>query len=162
MGDYAAATLTLYGVIDKQDELLAILEGGWGVEWGGGGALRPEDLIEGVELTDTECPVGWTFEGCGEGLRTLGVSYFFAQEAKYEFDGTIEAFTPELGTFESPAGQEGGVHVPAEWVESAIERACDHDELCRELHRLTGQAWTTAFAQLAKASSRDAAEPSPS
>ena len=162
MGDYAAATLRLHGVTERQDAILAVLESGWGLEWGGGGSLRPENLVEGVELTDTDCPVGWIFEGCGEALRALGVSYYFAQEAKYEFDGTTEAFTPELGVFESPAGQEGGVHVPAEWIESAIERATDHGELCRELHRLTGHAWITAIERLAKASSQDAAEPSPS
>ena len=161
MGDYAAATLRLYGVTGKQDEILATLESGWGLEWGGV-ALRPEDLVEGVELTDTDCAVGWTFEGCGEVLRELGVSYFFAQEAKYEFDGTVEAFTPELGVFESPAGQEGGVQVPAEWIESAIERATDHGELCRELRRLTGHAWSQAFEHLAAATSRRAAAPSES
>jgi hypothetical protein len=58
LGDYAAATLTLYGVSGKQEQILEVLESGWSPEWGAAGALEASDLIEGVELCDTDCSVG--------------------------------------------------------------------------------------------------------
>jgi hypothetical protein len=149
MGDYAAATLRLYGVSGKQEQILEVLESGWNLEWGVGGALEASDLIEGLELCDTDCSVGWILGGCGTALAALGVTYQFCQEAKYEFDATVEIFTPPLGTFQSSGSQMGEVLVPAAWIERAIDEASALPALREALWRFTGRAWTAALSELA-------------
>lgn len=147
MGDYAAASLTLYGVTGKETELLGVLESGWGLEWGSA-ALRASDLVEGIELTDPQCRVGWTFEGCGAALGELDISYHFCQEAKYDFDGTIELFTRELGTFQCMGSQSAAVLVPAEDIETVLQTVQLLDEVRESLGRFTGRTWTAAFTAL--------------
>lgn len=155
MGDYAAATLTLYGVTGKEAHVLAVLDNGWALEWGGGGPLATTDLAEGVELYDADCNVGWIFDGCGTDLAELGITYEFCQDAKYEYNGTVEICTPEPGVFQSPGSQEGEIHVPAAWIEHAIEEATTLDALCDALWRLTGHSWTAALVALASAHPAD-------
>jgi hypothetical protein len=152
MGDYAAATLILHGVSGKEQQVLEVLESGWSIEWGAGGALTASHLTDVIELVDDQCSVGWIFDGCGSSLIELGIVYEFQQDARYEYDGTVEMFLPGLGVFQSPGSQEGEVHVPAPWIEKAIEASETLDTLREALWRLTGKAWHDAFRELASAS----------
>jgi hypothetical protein len=102
MGDYAAATLTLIGVSGKEQQVLEVLESGWCLEFGAGGALALSDLSDEIELCDDQCSVGWIFDGCGSSLVDLGVAYEFCQDAKYEYDATVEIFLPGLACSSLP------------------------------------------------------------
>jgi hypothetical protein len=150
MGDYAAATLTLIGVSGKEQQVLEVLESGWCLEFGAGGALALSDLSDEIELCDDQCSVGWIFDGCGSSLVDLGVAYEFCQDAKYEYDATVEIFLPGLGVFQSPGSQEGEVHVPAPWIERAIDESESLDQLREALWRLTGKTWRDALLERAK------------
>ena len=149
MGEYSYAKLRPFGVEGHETEVAALFaeHGFKGYELDG----KPTDSIaDGVEFINEQARIGIE-EWVGFGLRELGVSYELQQDGKYEYDGFVEMFTPELGTFSSSSSDDTLVLVSATSLDRAIDTELTCEALGAAIEKLTGRAWRRHFEQLTKA-----------
>lgn len=129
--------MTIYACPEhnRQAVLDAIRAAGFEVGWG----MVPEEQHLSLRQTysDTEAALGVESE-LGPTLEELGATYAIQQDAKYEFDGVVRMYAPDLGVFEGIGSQDGRVLVEAELVDDVAQRVLRVE---RALNRLTGKDW---------------------
>jgi hypothetical protein len=107
--------------------------------------LRAEDIVDGGCYCDDEANLA-VLTDLGNELQRAGISYIGAQDAKYEYDGEVHMFTPELGLFRSTGSNGGEVLVTSTDLDQALERAGeDLSALRTDIEGFTGKAWTDAL-----------------
>jgi hypothetical protein len=124
MGDRSQANLTLYGVAGVEVQLSELLSD-WQTDWG---TFSPPDVshfVEGCEVVDDERSVGaaWDEGDLWTAIEGLGVSYWFEQDAKYEWPAVERMFTPELGSFIEDSLGEAGVAIPGYQIDGVVDEA---------------------------------------
>jgi hypothetical protein len=161
MGDYAPASITIYTCPDQATahQVISILE-----RWG----FHPDPFIEGPKFTlGEELYAGETgllvCEEAGAALHDLGVTFLIAQDAKYEYEGTVAMGVPGLDLFVGPGNGDGEPMLAAAAIEDLITEAggdfdwddvvADQDTAAEVLDRLvaslraeTGSAHSAAIA----------------
>jgi hypothetical protein len=148
MSDRAQAEVILFGVAGKEEALVEIFAD-WQTEWGlWTSAPALDHFTEGCIVMQDEAVLGIEDE-IGAELRELGVSYWFTQDAKYEYPATTEMFTPELGHFNSPQNGEGAVLIYGYRIDQLIKEADgSFTELKVLLNKATGRAHRDAMEAL--------------
>jgi hypothetical protein len=159
MGDYSQASVTVYGVAGKEAELAEALDAAeLQVDWGRHAGVEASDVVEGHTFCEDEARLDFC-DKMAKALEPLGISYWANQDAKYEFDGTVRMYTPELGSFEGTGSQEGESLLYGSVVDSVVDAAMsatpDPAEaltlLVEGLNALTGRAHRQHFYELAAA-----------
>jgi hypothetical protein len=129
-----------------KEQLVAELleEHGFGTDWASY-TVRAEDIVDGGCYCDDEANLA-VLTDLGNELQRAGISYIGAQDAKYEYDGEVHMFTPELGLFRSTGSNGGEVLVTSTDLDQALERAGeDLSALRTDIEGFTGKAWTDAL-----------------
>jgi hypothetical protein len=164
MGDRAPATVTVYNVKGREDDVAGVLtDYGFASDYDGSHVTTLKEVVNGATFVVDEASLGVCTE-LGADLAALGVSYRATQDAKYEYDGEVRMYTPELGTNICTASQDGDILVAGSDVEKLVDvirsyvsgeiepdTATMHDlrEAVDRGDLLTGRKWTLALAALA-------------
>jgi hypothetical protein len=162
MGDRSAACFTVYHTSGKEKAIVELFQG-YGFVNESRDLIEEEDVRNGASFVNDEVSIGILGE-VGPDLERMGVSYRGAQDAKYEFDGTVRYFTPELGSEEFTGNNDGSMLVYASDVTKITEKL---SKLCEagaegswsvtigdigaciiELNKMTGRAYIDAFKAL--------------
>lgn len=115
-----------------------------------------ESIIDGVKFISEEARIGIE-DWVGFGLRELGISYQLQQDAKYEYAGFVEMFTPELGVFSGSSSDDSLVLVGEKSLDTAVDESGSIVALREAIDKLSGRAWRRHFAQLTTALKAEAA-----
>ena len=70
-----------------------------------------------------------------------GCSFVLWEDPKYEWLGSVEAYTPELGRFTAECDANGTPVLTPEAIKAMIDKAADLDALREAMARATGAAW---------------------
>ena len=124
MSDNAPATLTIYGVEGKENDIAQLLsDESFGTVWGEY-STSADQVLNGETYVSDEADIR-SIDSLGTAFEGLGLSYVISQDAKYEYDGIIYMYTPELGTFVGTANQTGTVTVSAPTLVEKVLRPLD-------------------------------------
>jgi hypothetical protein len=163
MSDRSPAKITIYNVKGSEEEIAGILSGySFSVNYDSSYETFAEEVKDGVTLVNDDLSIGGAYE-LGRELETLGVAYRASQDARYEYDGMVRMFTPELGGVDLSAAQDGDAMVEAGAVTKLIDvvrsyisgeieadTATMHDlrAIVKEGDLITGHQWTLALKAL--------------
>jgi len=155
MSDRAPASFTLYQTAGKEKAIAELfLDYGFDNE---GRAITETSIVDGVDLGIDEVGIGILSE-LGGALEALGVAYRGAQDAKYEYSGSVRYFVPGLGSRDFEGDNSGNVVVYARDVTTIANKLAAlyaGGELCvdageaakivAEFGELCGSSYVDAF-----------------
>jgi hypothetical protein len=121
------------------------------VEWS---ERAPADVLyAGRAYTDVEASVGSEDTIASALIESApACSFTIWQDPKYEYDGELVMYHPDLGRYSCGCDANGSVHVTANTVDAAVARCVNQDpdatahHLAAELHHCFGVPWKAAFA----------------
>jgi hypothetical protein len=154
MADYAAAQVTFHHVPPEDARAVFDFIEAWGLDIAWGTDPRPEGkVLIGEPYTDDEARLSIGDDLYSE-LSETGVYFECQQDPKYEYDGQIDYFAPELGRFTAFCNASGDLYLTESQLRGALGdlTAGDPHATLREfvdgrLADLTGQRWREAFAR---------------